>query len=355
MRKHVTLVKAIMISTPRWVRRPHFRAVCGNVSVDGYGLAVCPVLGLLVLSDVCKNTLLVLALPESSGGSGGDLILKNIRGGPGSPAPMQFKFSGDMQGCSGYMAFTSGDDTTPPLLLVTDAGHSAVHVIDMTAKPQMHVGFVCAPGSVLGPRCVASKGSLVAISTWKDHKIGDHIVQLFEGSGSVWTPLRVLGGGFGHAAGQLYQPFGVRFSADGQRVVVADAGNGRVSTFFVADGSFERHLAQGLDYPIDIEECEGGWLAACWLTNTLEFIDGMDEGRVILSIGPNENGTFKYPAALSLTSSLGLVVRQKLPVSPISVFATPDMVAMDAMSIMRVAWMGVVARVVNLYVERIFL
>ena len=41
--------------------------------------------------------------------------------------------------------------------------------------------------------------------------------------------VRVLGGGCGPAAGQLKCPYGVRLSADGTHVVVADSGNDRVT------------------------------------------------------------------------------------------------------------------------------
>ncbi len=334
------------MSTSVWVHRPEFRVVCGDEGPNGFGLAVCPILGLLVLSDIHKNTLLVFALPERCSGDA-DLILKYIFGGPESSL---FSFLAHSVGASGYLAFTAGRDT-PPLLLVTDAGHHAVHVVNVAS--QLHVGYVCAPGSVSGPRCVASKDCLVAVSCWAHYDSGDHVVRLFEGSGAVWAPVRVLGlgCGFGNAPGQFNEPFGVRFAADGLRIVVADSRNHRVSTYLVADGSFERHLAQGLDFPIDVEECAGGWFVAWWFSCGVQFVSGEVGERPQRLIKPESNGTFRSPAALSLTSSLGLVVRQKPGGLPICVFATPDMIAMDAMSSMRVAWMGVVARCIARKVE----
>jgi hypothetical protein len=113
---------------------------------------------------------------------------------------------------------------------------------------------------------LAASCSLVAIRAWERHcsLSGDHVVQLFEGSGATWTLLRVRWrrGGFrypGGADGQQNVPLGLRFTGTG--LVVADAGNCRVSMFRVEDGSFVRHVATGLGWPYDVEECEGGWLA----------------------------------------------------------------------------------------------
>jgi hypothetical protein len=83
-------------------------------------------------------------------------------------------------------------------------------------------------------------------------------VRLFEGSRRTWAPLRVLGGGFGGpgpADGQLYLPYGLRFTADGSEVSVADYANDRVSLFAVSDGSFVRQLATGVSVSYDVEEC----------------------------------------------------------------------------------------------------
>ncbi len=135
-----------------------------NVGLGEGGMAVCPTLGLLVTSSHSGNTLSVFALPRSSGAgtcaSGAGLSLVCTLGGAGSPAPMRFKFWDG--GFSGWMAFTG--PATARLLLVTNAGHDAVHVIDVVGR--VHVGYVAAPGAIDGPRGVAARGSLVAVSVW---------------------------------------------------------------------------------------------------------------------------------------------------------------------------------------------
>ncbi len=218
---------------------PALKTQCG----PGYGLAACPTLGLLVTSDKETNTLSVWELPGGASGSGGAsggpgasagagaggasvggggrLRLVCTLGGAGSVAPMRFKFE-DGTGYSGYLAFTPpttasrDSDSTHPLLLVTDHGHDAVHVVDVVGRT--HAGYVASPGSIAGPRGVAATSSsdgtvLVAVSAWKDSGRGDHVVVVYRGSGAVWEKVRVIGGGLGAPAsrdGQLKVPYGLR-------------------------------------------------------------------------------------------------------------------------------------------------
>jgi hypothetical protein len=180
---------------------------------------------------------------------------------------------------------------------------------------------------------VAVSGSLVAVSAWKDMEEGDHVVHLFEGSGAAWTPLRVLAGGFerpGWSNGQLSVPFGLRFSADGTVLAVADAGNDRVSLFRVEDGSFVQHLAEGLEGPRDVEEWEGvGWLVACAGSNTVELMGGgggVAAGEGAIKLGGGGEG-FAKPAALALVPGLGMLVREHGSGGRVQVFTTPALAA----------------------------
>jgi hypothetical protein len=272
-------------------------------------LAACPALGLLVTSNYSSNTLSVFSLPRSSGagaGAGAGLALVCTLGGASSPAPMQFKFADPLS--SGWMAFTG--PATSRLLLVTDAGHNAVHVIDVAGR--VHAGYVAAPGTIGGPRGVAARGSLVAVSAWKRQRSGEHVVRVFEGSGAMWTVVRVVAGGFGgpgRADGQLNRPHGLRFTGDGTGLAVADAGNSRVSVFCVEDWSFVRHVVTGLDGPIDVEESEGGWLVACIGSDIIQFVGG-GVGRARLGSKGSGDGEFSCPSALALVPGLGLMVRE---------------------------------------------
>jgi hypothetical protein len=259
---------------------------------------------------------------------------------------MQFRFY-DGNGSSGWMAFTG--PASSRLLLLTDAGHDAVHVIDIAGR--VHVGYVAAPRTIPGPRGVAARGSLVAVSAWKYGSSGDHVVRVFEGSGAMWTAVREVAGGFGGpgtADGQLHRPDSLRFTDDGTGLAVADMWNDRVSLFRVEDGSFVRHVATGLDGPRDMEECEGGWLVACSSMCTIRFVGAsgdMDRGgRASLGKRGSGDGEFNFPSALALVPGLGLVVREGGGYGRVQLFATPDTVAMASMSPCRVAWMVAVSR-----------
>ena len=125
-----------------------------------------------------------------------------------------------------------------------------------------------------------------------------------------------MGGGFeglGSADGQLKRPRGLRFTGDGTGLAVADWYNDRVSVFRMEDGSFARHVATGLSVPIDVEECEGGWLVACCSSDTIEFVGGDVDGgvgRARLGKCGRGDGEFYTPSALALVPGLGLVVRE---------------------------------------------
>jgi hypothetical protein len=363
---------------------------CGR----GCGVAVCPALGVLVTSNVDDNTLNVFSLPTDVGGRGQGVVKVDpgrpapistvpsadactgagssaglvplfSLGGASSRAPMQFKFMdfGFLE--SGFMAFT-GPATSRRLLVVTDAGNDAVHIIDVAGRE--HVGYVAARGTIAGPRGVAARGSLVAISAWKWAGKGDHVVRLFEGSGVSWSAIRVLAGGFGDpgsADGQLWMPHGLRFSVDGSELVVGDLGNARVSLLRASDGTLVRHITAGRGAPRDVEEHGGGWLVACWNTHTVDFVGGPlppasdgalpagDVRRARGALGCRQtvldnigtcDGELAFPCTLALVPGLGLAVRGMGERGWVQLFATPEYVAMASMSPTRVAWIVAVAR-----------
>ena len=326
---------------------PALSTQCGR----GCGLAVCPTLGLLVTSNFDDNTLSVFALPGSSHDALGlhrsgltrVCTLGDRDSLPESLAPMRFDFQTGL-GFSGHLAFTG--PTSCRLLLVTDTGNSAVHVIDVVRR--VHVGYVAAPGTIAGPRGVAARGSLVAVSAWAAVRRGDHVVHLFEGSGATWTPIRVLACGFGRpggADGQLDVPYGLRFTGDGKGLVVAGSENGRVSLFTVEDGSFVRRVASGLHGPFDVEECAGGWLVACFDSHTVDLVHGARGARrARLGREGSGHGEFKRPVAIAAVPGLGLVVREKENEGRLQVFANPEDLTMALMSRHRVGWMVAVAR-----------
>jgi hypothetical protein len=199
------------------------------------------------------------------------------------------------------------------------------------------------------------RSSLVAVSAWKVGGSGDHVAVVYRGSGTVWEAARVIGGGRRDRVGLLKNPYGLRISGDGSMICVAGWSNNRPSVIRVGDGGFVRHIAKGLSCAIDVEEVEGGWLVACEGSDSVEFVGDGGVGGGWPSLGKvgggsgSGDGEFDWPTALAVVPGLGLVVRE-WGSNRLQVFATPDAIAMAAMSCrvscMRVAWMVAVARAV---------
>jgi hypothetical protein len=306
---------------------PSFKTSCGF----GNGLAVCPELGLLVTSDSDLPGLSVFTFSRCGGGMGA-LVPKYRLGGP------DIKFGGGPRGTSGYLAFVGAGG----LLLVTDVGQDSVHVFDVVGG--RHAGYVGGRWSITAPRGVAVKGGKVVVSCWRERSITGGTLRLFEGAGVDWVPLwtmtEALNGG-------MRCPYGLRFTADGSRVLVADPGAGCVKVFRVSDGSFVQDLLNtGLEEPWDVEECEDGWIVAhAYGCPRVEFL-GVGGDRVILGERGSSGGLFfERPTSLALVPGLGLVVREGFG-SRVQLLAAPDAIAMAAMSVARVGWMAVCCRAI---------
>jgi hypothetical protein len=320
-----------------WERVPRFRTVCGL----GVGLAACRQLGILVTSDTGGDVLDVHALP----GSLSDVVdeaglthVCSLRGADLQP-PVKLKLGDAENDPSGYLAFAEARDGYPPLLLITAPLHSSVHVVDVLGR--RHLGFVGGRGTICTPRGVATHGSLVAVCNWEMYGRGDHVVVLFEGAGGAWTVLRTVGYRYGGSPGQLRRPMGLRFSAGGSRVVVASNQYQCVSEFLVADGTFVRDIARGVQDVYDVEEWGGGWLVAGG--HVVEFVSGGDAGKAGPGPRTPARTTVRYPSALVWVPGFGLVARDGV-YGDLHVVAPADDVAMANMSAGRVAWMAFCVR-----------
>jgi hypothetical protein len=295
---------------------PVFEEVIGN----GLGVAHCDTLGVLVVSLLADNTLRVFRSPvlEDIG------FVRRCTLGAG-----RFIFDDGYGNIGGGLAFAGPADARR--LLVSDgSGGGAVHVIDVVHE--RHEGFVAAPGSIVGARGVAARGSMVAVCVWSSLSLqGERSIKLFEGSGATWTPARTLG-----CQGQLRWPSNLRFTED-DAVVVTDRGNDRVSMFRVSDGSFVRHLFTDTPYPADVEKWEDGWvLSSGWSYNGcfLHFLTGDKCFQTEV----------RRSASLATVRGLGLIVREHSYDGRLRVFATFDALSMAAMGTNRVQWMAAVAR-----------
>ncbi len=134
-------------------------------------------------------------------------------------------------------------------------------------------------------------------------------------------------------------------------MAMADSGpglGGCVSLFRTDDGAFVRHLVTGLaNGPVDVEECaDSGWAVAEWHEHTVTFAGDTSDQSCLRSLGKkgSGDGEFTYPGAVAFVPGLGLVVREfgigEGIGGRVQIFATPDAVAMAAMSAMRTTYRG---------------
>ena len=306
---------------------PAFTTVCG----PGVGMAACPALKLLVTAS--HNHLTVYALPDSivaapAGVPSGLTRLRTIGRGVRDVDPLRFQFMNDCGMYSGCMAFTGSTAASRPVVLVvTDAGNRAVHVIDVVHG--RHVGYVVAPGGISNPRSVAAQGTKVAVCTFRFDIVCD--VRVYEGSGATWTAVRTI-------SNDAVRPIGLRFSADGNEVVAVQF-RGPMCVIRINDGSVVLcEDLEGFESAIDLEECaDYGWAVAEWHSNAIQFVGGSCARA----------GEFIHPAAMAFVPGLGLVVREFGNGGRVQFFATQDAIAMAAMSVMKTTWMATVARAIS--------
>jgi hypothetical protein len=312
--------------------RPVAAVACG----EGVGLAVCPALGLIVASTHRPDsTISAYAL------AGPDHRLLGTWGGE-APGPLQFDFySGD--GASGGLCFTvpapaaggggggggagagagggaAAAAAPSPQLLVASHGTRRVVVLDMGG---VDGGGAPVPAGAFGgagpddpaPRCVAACAGLVAVSGWTEGNAGDHTVTLY--ATGTWARVRVVGVGRGTGAGdgQLGNPYGLRFSVDGMRLLVADWANHRVCCFRVSDGGFAGVVASkgahGLSWPFDVVEVAGGVLVADYLNHRVVRVRVPADGSpttVLGGVQGSEPGQFNCPSALFVSADGAQVI-----------------------------------------------
>jgi hypothetical protein len=247
--------------------------------------------------------------------------------------------------------FTFAGPVSARVLLVPDFEGNAVQVIDVVSREL--VGHVAAPGVVQGPRAVAAHGRLVAVIVgpmWEDPE-----VHVFEGEGTDWTPLWVIGAGIvtlssgsfreDDREGDWSRPGSLCFTSDGTGIAVV---SGCLSLFSMVDGAFIRNIAEDLGfYTGQVQECSDGWLVSGCYPPLIRSDGSFSRDSDAPAVGSGLNAGF------ALCRELGLLCTIQEGCSPsigderyarALVFATPEAVAMGVMSSARVAWMASVVR-----------
>ena len=270
--------------------------VVGEVTVQRpIGVAVCMPLRLVVTGSLSRNHLLSFDV-----GCDGVLTARGTLGCEGR-GPLQFSF-GQVASMT-FLAWPSATATSRPhpTLLVCEWENERVQEVDVVVGA--HVGFLTPEGALPCPTGVAASLRHIAVSCMKPHgMVSSHSVHLFDAvtRARLWT----VGGMEGTGPGSLSCPHGLRLTADGKGVVVAEAGTRRLSLLLTADGCLSHVVPTPGLQPLDVVECEGGWLVATGNGNTVVSVPwggGPATGTLAPSAG---YGVF----AVALDPALGLVV-----------------------------------------------
>ncbi len=322
----------------------------------GRGLAFSPSLNLIAISIMnCAIPVQAFSLVVESSTRNPVLVRKwSYAGAP------KFKFmEWYAPVTSGYLAFIE-DHPRRPLLLVTDHGNDAVHILDPVCGGQ-HLGYMTRPGTIKGPRGVSAQGSVVAISYWGFEWFDGSGVITFQRDGDLsWIKLWCVP----DLPFAVNFPDSIRISRDGNIVAVARRrrdGGGSVAILDARTGKTMENLRAEMRGVLDIEEhpdCDG-WLVSFAATrlveNTIDFV--MDQGLEFRQVSlPTTSPPGIFPhcrlkgdmLALALVPGLGLIAASRTVSNTIRstllLYTTPDLIGMATMTEARLSWMAAVVR-----------
>jgi hypothetical protein len=152
-------------------------------------------------------------------------------------------------------------------------------------------------------------GDVIAVSLHAAHAV----VLLHYESGAAKPEVTIGSRGIGD--GQLCDPHGVAFTADGRYILVADCWNHRVSKFSAVSAAFiAQVISNGISYPRDVLQCGDGRIAVAQgyrgSASASVVCVGEDGGLVHNSIILSASEGVLLPVALSYSPSLnGVVVK----------------------------------------------
>ena len=190
-------------------------------------------------------------------------------------------------------------------LLICDSGND--RVVEVTAAGEFCRAIAVKKGSYAWGIAYCCLTDVIAVSL----NAASAVVLLQYESGAV-KPEVTIGLGRGSGGGQLSQPLGVTFTADGRNILVADFGNHRVSKFSATSGAFIAHvISSGICRPRDVLQCEDGSIVVAQGAYGGSAASGLvcvgEDGTVVHNI-IIPTSDFCLPCALSYSSTLNLLV-----------------------------------------------
>ena len=279
------------------------------------GVAVCVDLGVMVVAT----------------GSSGRLL--EVTKFPSGDADADAVNHLDAGGVVGLMAFFIPPNGFRPLLLVAIFSQEAVHVYDVVSKT--FVGDLIPRGTVQEPYGIAAQmglrgpSSVVAVS----HAYRRLSLFSFCGGDRTWNLAREIETSF--VCGR-----GLRFAAGGTLLCVANSSNnkgnlsGNLSMFGVEGGQLVHDISTEMKQPVDVEEVEGGWLVAPYLSPCLHFVRADGSGHACALQDIVKGGICSVP-------DYGIAVCH---IDRVNVYERSSVLAMRRMAPARVAWMVAVVK-----------
>jgi hypothetical protein len=186
-------------------------------------------------------------------------------------------------------------------ILVAEYGNKRVQEVKPTGEAVRLIGAGVIDARVYG---IACNGALVAVG--KDYYGKNNGVMLFDyGSGGLVRSF----GDWGAGVGQLGLCLGMRFTADGRHIVVANGntswGGYRLSQWSV-EGVFVKEVGRGA-----LKNCQdvalagnGDWIACDQSAHEMVVFSGVDGSEVRRwGGGGDSDGKFKGPVALAQSAS----------------------------------------------------
>jgi hypothetical protein len=208
----------------------------------------------------CTSDPIVVGTPHTSGSAHGDLD---------GPAFVCF-------------VHRDGVDT----LLICDCFND--RVVEVTARGEF-MRAIAVEGHPLG---IAERDGVIAVSL----RAFSAVVLLQYESGAVKPEVTIGSRTGGNADGQLLDPVGVTFTADGRYILVADCLNHRVSKFSADSGAFVAHvISNGISYPTHVLQCEDG-----------SIVVGYWKGVVCVGKDGAIEQNYSFPSLCSLSYSPSL-------------------------------------------------
>lgn len=116
---------------------------------------------------------------------------------------------------------------------------------------------------------------------------------------------------------------------------------GELKLFRVEDGTFDRNVVTALAWAYDVEEVEEGWLSVDYFTTVVFIPDGTGPAHCRIGMRPLDShvhGVNARPIAIVAVPRVGIFIRD-ISTPHMRLLVTPDIMAMNRMSNIRVAWM----------------